>query len=54
MKQEFEYRWADPSHATMTVTVSAQRGLRIAVVLLWESIMALIRRTDVSFEAWND
>lgn len=39
---------------SMTVSVSGGRGIRIALILLWESIGAAIRRTSVTFEIGDD
>jgi hypothetical protein len=41
-------------HATLTVTVSARKGMKIALVLLWHSLVAWVHRTSVTFEAGQD
>ena len=37
--------------SVLTVTISPRDGFRIALRLLWESFIAAIHRTTVTFEA---
>lgn len=38
----------------MSVTVPARSGLRIAVLLFWDSLRALVQRDSVTFYAGGD
>jgi len=41
-------------NTTMTLTIPAKTGIRLALVLLWESIVAYVRGTTVTFEAHSE
>jgi len=46
--------FADQPRAYGSVTVSGRQGLRIAMMLFWQSAWAIARKTSVTFTFWSD